>query len=44
VGPIKRVKLELAREARGYRGNPWYVGTSLRRSTISRRVLRETPD
>ncbi len=42
VGPIKRVKPELAREARGYRGSPKYIAATF--NYLARRVLRETPD
>lgn len=42
VGQIKRVKPELAREARGYRGSPKYVAATF--NYLARRVLRETPD
>ena len=42
VGPIKRVKPELAREARSYRSNPKYIAATF--NYLARRVLRETPD
>jgi L-fuculose-phosphate aldolase len=42
VGPIKRVKPELAREARGYRGSPKYIAATF--NYLARRVLREKPD
>ena len=42
VGPIKRVKPELAREARDYRGAPKYITATF--NYLARRVLRETPD
>jgi L-fuculose-phosphate aldolase len=42
VGPIKQVKPELAREARGYRGSPKYIAATF--NYLARRVLRETPD
>src|SRR5882762_1708934 len=42
VGPIKRVKPELAREARGYRSSPKYVAATF--NYLARRVLRETLD
>jgi L-fuculose-phosphate aldolase len=42
VGPIKRVKPELAREARSYRGSPKYIAATF--DYLARRVLRETPD
>ena len=42
VGPIKRVKPELAHEARSYRGSPKYIAATF--NYLARRVLRETPD
>ena len=42
VGPIKRLKPELAREARGYRGSSKYIAATF--NYLARRVLRETPD
>lgn len=42
VGPIRRVKPELAREARSYRGSPKYIAATF--NYLARRVLRETPD
>lgn len=42
VGPIRRVKPELAREARSYRGSPKYIVATF--NYLARRVLRETPD
>ena len=42
VGPIKRVKPELAREARSYRGSPKYVTATF--NYLARRILREAPD
>lgn len=42
VGPIKRVKPELAREARGYRSSPKYVAATF--DYLARRVLRESPE
>jgi L-fuculose-phosphate aldolase len=42
VGPIKRVKPELAREARSYRGSTKYIAATF--NYLARRVLRETPD
>jgi L-fuculose-phosphate aldolase len=42
VGPIKRVKPELAREARSYRGNPKYIAATF--DYLARRVLREVPE
>lgn len=42
VGPIRRVKPELAREARGYRGSPKYIAATF--NYLSRRVLREASD
>ena len=42
VGPIKRVKPQLAREARSYRGSPKYIAATF--DYLARRVLRETPD
>jgi L-fuculose-phosphate aldolase len=42
VGPIKRVKPELAREARSYRGSPKYIAATF--NYLARRVLREAPD
>ena len=42
VGPIKRLKPELAREARGYRGSPKYTAATF--NYLARRVLRETPE
>ena len=42
IGPIKRVKPELAREARSYRGSPKYIAATF--NYLARRVLRETPD
>lgn len=42
VGSIKRLKPELAREARGYRGSPKYIAATF--NYLARRVLRETPD
>ena len=42
VGPIKRLKPELAREARGYRGSPKYIAATF--NYLARRALRETPD
>jgi L-fuculose-phosphate aldolase len=42
VGPIKRVKPELAREARSYRGNPKYIAATF--NYLARRTLREAPD
>lgn len=40
VGPIKRVKPELAREARSYRGSPKYIAATF--DYLARRVLRES--
>lgn len=42
VGPIRRVKPELAREARSYRGSPKYMAATF--NYLARRVLREAPD
>ena len=42
IGPIKRLKPELAREARGYRGSPKYIAATF--SYLARRVLRDTPN
>ena len=42
IGQIKRVKPELAREARSYRGSPKYIAATF--NYLARRVLRETPD
>ena len=42
VGPIKRIKPQLACEARRYRGSPKYVAATF--DYLARRVLRETPD
>ena len=42
VGPIKRVKPELAREARHYRGSPKYIAATFQ--YLARRVLRDSPD
>jgi L-fuculose-phosphate aldolase len=42
VGPIRRVKPELAREARGYRGSPKYIAATF--DYLARRVLREKPE
>jgi L-fuculose-phosphate aldolase len=42
IGPIKRVKPELAREARSYRGSSKYVAATF--NYLARRVLREAPD
>lgn len=42
IGPIKRVKPELAREARGYRGSPRYIAATF--DYLARRVLRDAAD
>ena len=42
VGPIREVKPELAREARGYRGSDQYISATF--NYLARRVLRETPE
>jgi L-fuculose-phosphate aldolase len=42
IGPVKRVKPELAREARDYRGAPKYVDATF--NYLARRVLRDAPD
>jgi L-fuculose-phosphate aldolase len=42
VGPIKRVKPELAREARSYRGNPKYISATF--DYLARRALRDAPE
>jgi L-fuculose-phosphate aldolase len=42
IGPIKRVKPELAREARSYRASPKYIAATF--DYLARRVLRESPD
>jgi len=42
VWPIKRIKPELAREARGYRSSPKYIAATF--DYLARSVLRDSPD
>jgi L-fuculose-phosphate aldolase len=42
MGPIKRVKPELVREARDYRGGPKHIDATF--NYLARPALREAPD